>query len=237
MMKIRYPIRKDEEDAASWLALYHLYMQMAPLSEYPKRKLYRVTEKGHGVRLRQHSRGDDVRELAPDVIKNKHGLSQTLSRGDVVAMLRESSFTLKGNPEPDGECHVCLPVWMHHALNHGVFDEVVLPSAPLKVAIKAGDAVGFLGAQDISENGYTRESRTEYKAHIELLSTDAHVPDVLANIKDIKSGAQYVKLKLKRPFYLRNGDGDDATFSPMSAITRKDGDMILRRETTYPFRE
>ncbi|CNI70507.1 Uncharacterised protein [Yersinia mollaretii] len=126
---------------------------------------------------------------------------------------------------------------MHHALNHGVFDEVVLPPAPLKVAIKAGDAVGFLGAQDISENGYTRESRTEYKAHIELLSTDAHVPDVLANIKDIKSGAQYVKLKLKRPFYLRNGDGDDATFSPMSAITRKDGDMILRRETTYPFRE
>ncbi|PJE89049.1 hypothetical protein [Yersinia mollaretii] len=101
-MKIRYPIRKDEEDAASWLALYHLYMQMAPLSEYPKRKLYRVTEKGHGVRLRQHSRGDDVRELAPDVIKNKHGLSQTLSRGDVVAMLRESSFTLKGNPEPFG---------------------------------------------------------------------------------------------------------------------------------------
>ncbi|WP_222423448.1 glycoside hydrolase family 104 protein [Yersinia kristensenii] len=257
--------KPDEEDAASWLDLYHLYMQMAPLSEYPKRKLYRVTEKGHGVRLRQHSRGVDVRELAPDVIKNKHGLSQTLSRGDVLAMLRESSFMLKGNSEPfglmqkvtggipagplfwvsmrpefmepDGECHVCLPVWMHHALNHGVFDEVVLPPAPLKVAIKAGDAVGFLGAQDISENGYTRESRTEYKAHIELLSTDAHVPDVLANIKDIKSGAQYVKLKLKRPFYLRNGDGDDATFSPMSAITRKDGDMIFRRETTHPFRD
>ncbi len=257
--------KPDEKDAASWLDLYHLYMQMAPLSEYPKRKLYRVTEKGHGVRCRRHSKGDDERELAPDGIKDKHGLSQTLSRGDVLAMLRESSFTLKGNPEPfglmqkvtggmpagplfwvsmrpefmepDGECYVCLPVWMHHALNHGVFDDVVLPPAPLKIAIKAGDPVGFLGAQDISKNGYTREFRTEYKAHIELLSTDAHVPDVLANIKDIKSGAQYVKLKLKRPFYLRNGDGDDATFSPMSAITRKDGDMILRRETTHPFRD
>ncbi|WP_053094507.1 glycoside hydrolase family 19 protein [Yersinia mollaretii] len=257
--------KPDEEDVASWLDLYHLYMQMAPLSEYPKRKLYRVTEKGHGVRLRQHSRGDNVRELAPDVIKNKHGLSQTLSRGDVLAMLHETSFTLKGKTEPfglvqkithgkpegplfwvsmrpefmepDGECYVCLPVWMHHALNHGVFDDVVLPPAPLKIAIKAGDPVGFLGAQDISKNGYTREFRTEYKAHIELLSPDAHVPDVLANIKDIKSGAQYVKLKLKRPFYLRNGDGDDATFSPMSAITRKDGDMLLRRETTHPFRD
>lgn len=255
--------KPDEQDAASWLTLYHLYMQMAPLSEYPKRKLYRVTEKGHGVRLRQHNSGDDDRELAPDVMTDKRGLAQTLSRGNVLAMLSESSFMLKGNSEPfglmqkvtdgipagplfwvsmrpefmapDGECHVCLPVWMHHALNHGVFDEVVLPPAPLKVAIKAGDAVGFLGAQDISENGYTRESRTEYKAHIELLSTDAHVPDVLANIKGIKSGAQYVKLKLKRPFYLRNGDGDDATFSPMSALTRKDGDMILRRETTHPF--
>lgn len=255
--------KPDEQDAASWLTLYHLYMQIAPLSEYPKRKLYRVTEKGHGVRLRQHNNGDDDRELAPDVMTDKRGLAQTLSRGNVLAMLHESSFILKGNSELfglmqkvtdgiptgplfwvsvrpefmelDGECHVCLPVWMHHALNHGVFDEVVLPPAPLKVAIKAGEPVGFLGAQDISENGYTREYRTEYKAHIELLSTDAHVPDVLANIKGIKSGAQYVKLKLKKPFYLRNGDGDDATFSPMSALTRKDGDMILRRETTHPF--
>ncbi|WP_053094511.1 glycoside hydrolase family 19 protein [Yersinia mollaretii] len=253
----------DTENPEGGLDLYHLYMQMAPLSEYPKRKLYRVTEKGHGVRCRRHSKGDDERELAPDVIKDKHGLPQALNRGSVLAMLHKTSFTLKGKTEPfglvqkithgkpegplfwvsmrpefmvpDGECYVCLPVWMHHALNHGVFDEVVLPPTPLKVAIKAGDAVGFLGAQDISENGYTRESRTEYKAHIELLSPDAHVPDVLANIKDIKSGAQYVKLKLKKPFYLRNGDGDDATFSPMSAITRKDGDMILRREATHPF--
>ncbi|ESH23932.1 hypothetical protein SEEGA711_17635 [Salmonella enterica subsp. enterica serovar Gaminara str. ATCC BAA-711] len=34
--------------------------------------------------------------------------------------------------EPDGECYVYLPDWMHSALNHGVFDDVVVPR-PLRV--------------------------------------------------------------------------------------------------------
>lgn len=39
--------------------------------------------------------------------------------------------------ELDGECYVCLPDWMHSALNHGVFDDVVVPPVPLKVTLIA----------------------------------------------------------------------------------------------------
>ncbi|WP_226863522.1 glycoside hydrolase family 19 protein [Enterobacter ludwigii] len=138
--------------------------------------------------------------------------------------------------EPDGECYVCLPDWMHSALNHGVFDDVVVPSVPLKVTVKAGDPVGFLGAQDLAnEDNYPQVITTDYKTHIELLSLDDHVPDVVANVKGIKTGKQFIKLKLKRPLYLRNGEGEESTFEQMSAITRADAGKIIPRDATSPF--
>lgn len=261
---VRSVYKPDEHDESGWLTLYHLYMHMAPLSEYPKRKLFRVTEKGDRVRLRRYSPWDENREFAPDVMKDRRGNALTLKRGEDVVVLRGSSFTLQGkaelfglaqrvkdgNPEgdlfwvslnadflePKGECYVCLPVWMHNALNHGVLDEVVIPPVPLKVTIKAGDAIGFLGAQDIGEEYSTRYT-TEYKTHIELLSTDTQVSDFLSNVKGIKTGRQYVKLKLKKHFYLRNGDGEHATFTQMSAITRRDSGKIIAREQTQPFKD
>lgn len=256
--------KPDEQDESSWLTLYQLYMHIAPLSEFPKRPLYRVTQKGHGVRMRKHSRHDDSREIAPDVLANKHGHTRTLVQGDTLAVLQQQSFLLgkqsesfalvqrlrDGKPagdlfwvsvrpeylEPDGMCYVCLPEWMHNALNHGVFDDVVVPSVPLKVTVKAGDAVGFLGAQDLAdEDNYPQIITTDYKAHIELLSLDAHVPDVVANVKGIKTGKQFIKLKLKRPLYLRNGEGEESAFEQISAITRVDAGKIIPRDVTYPF--
>lgn len=256
--------KPDEQDESSWLTLYQLYMHIAPLSEFPKRPLYRATQKGHGVRMRKHSRHDDSREIAPDVLANKHGHARTLMQGEMLTVLQQKSFLLEqrpepfalvqrlqdGNPagdlfwvsmrpeylEPDGECYVCLPEWMHHALNHGVFDDVVVPSAPLKVTVKAGDPVGFLGAQDLAdEDNYPQIITTDYKAHIELLSLDEHVPDVVANVKGIKTGKQFIKLKLKRPLYLRNGEDEESTFEQMSAITRADAGKIIPRDATYPF--
>lgn len=256
--------KPDEQDESSWLTLYQLYMHIAPLSEFPKRPLYRVTQKGHGVRMRKHSRHDDSREIVPDVLANKHGHARTLMQGETLTVLQQKSFLLElrpepfalvqrlqdGNPagdlfwvsmrpeylEPDGECYVCLPEWMHHALNHGVFDDVVVPSAPLKVTVKAGDPVGFLGAQDLAdEDNYPQIITTDYKAHIELLSLDEHVPDVVANVKGIKTGKQFIKLKLKRPLYLRNGEDEESTFEQMSAITRADAGKIIPRDATYPF--
>ena len=256
--------KSDEQDESSWLTLYQLYMHIAPLSEFPKRPLYRVTQKGHGVRMRKHSRHDDSREIAPDVLANKHGHVRTLVQGDTLAVLQQKSFLLEQRPEPfalvqclqdgkpagdlfwvsmrpeylesDGECYVCLPDWMHSALNHGVFDDVVVPSVPLKVTVKAGDAVGFLSAQDLAdEDNYPQIITTDYKAHIELLSLDEHVPDFVANVKGIKTGKQFIKLKLKRPLYLRNGEGEESTFEQMSAITRADAGKIIPRDTTYPF--
>lgn len=256
--------KPDEQDESSWLTLYQLYMHIAPLSEFPKRPLYRVTQKGHGVRMRKHSRHDDSREIVPDVLANKHGHARTLMQGETLTVLQQKSFLLELRPEPfalvqrlqdgkpagdlfwvsirpeylepDGECYVCLPDWMHSALNHGVFDDVVVPPAPLKVTVKAGDPVGFLGAQDLAdEDNYPQIITTDYKAHIELLSLDEHVPDVVANVKGIKTGKQFIKLKLKRPLYLRNGEDEESTFEQMSAITRADAGKIIPRDATYPF--
>lgn len=256
--------KPDEQDESSWLTLYQLYMHIAPLSEFPKRPLYRVTQKGHGVRMRKHSRHDDNREIVPDVLANKHGNARTLMQGETLAVLQQKSFLLDQRLEPfalvqrlqngkpagdlfwvsmrpeylelDGECYVCLPDWMHSALNHGVFDDVVVPPVPLKVTVKAGDPVGFLGAQDLAdEDNYPQIITTDYKAHIELLSLDEHVTDVVANVKGIKTGKQFIKLKLKRPLYLRNGEGEESTFEQMSAITRADAGKIIPRDATYPF--
>lgn len=256
--------KPDGQDESSWLTLYQLYMHIAPLSEFPKRPLYRVTQKGHGVRMRKYSRHDDSREIAPDVLANKHGHPRTLTQGDTLAVLQQKSFLQEQRPEPfalvqrlqdgkpagelfwvsmrpeylepDGQCYVCLPDWMHSALNHGVFDDVVVPPVPLKVMVKAGDAVGFLGAQDLAdEDNYPQIITTDYKAHIELLSLDKHVPDVVANMKGIKTGKQFIKLKLKRPLYLRNGEGEESTFEQISAITRADAGKIIPRDATYPF--
>lgn len=256
--------KPDEQDESSWLTLYQLYMHIAPLSEFPKRPLYRVTQKGHGVRMRKHSRHDDSREIVPDVLANKHGHARTLMQGETLTVLQQKSFLLEQRPEPfalvqrlqdgkpagdlfwvsirpeylepDGECYVCLPDWMHSALNHGVFDDVVVPPAPLKVTVKAGDPVGFLGAQDLAdEDNYPQIITTDYKAHIELLSLDEHVPDVVANVKGIKTGKQFIKLKLKRPLYLRNGEDEESTFEQMSAITRANAGKIIPRDATYPF--
>ncbi|MGK3195178.1 N-acetylmuramidase family protein [Enterobacter ludwigii] len=256
--------KPDEQDESSWLTLYQLYMHIAPLSEFPKRPLYRVTQKGHGVRMRKHSRHDDSREIVPDVLANKHGHARTLMQGETLAVLQQKSFLLEQRPEPfalvqrfqdgkpagelfwvsmrpqylepDGECYVCLPDWMHSALNHGVFDDVVVPSVPLKVTVKAGDPVGFLGAQDLAdEDNYPQVITTDYKTHIELLSLDDHVPDIVANVKGIKTGKQFIKLKLKRPLYLRNGEGEESSFEQMSAITRADAGKIIPRDATSPF--
>ena len=261
---VRSVYKSDEQDESSWLTLYQLYMHMAPLSEYPKRPLYRVTQKGHGVRMRKYSRHDDSREIVPDVLSNKHGHARTLIVGETLAVLQQKSFLLERQPEPFalvqrledgkpagalfwismrpeylepvGECYVCLPDWIHNALNHGVFDDVVVPPAPLKVMVKAGEPVGFLGAQDmVDTDRYPQTITTEYKTHIELLSLDEHVPDFVANVKGIKTGKQFIKLKLKRPLYLRNGDGEDSTFEQMSAITRADAGKIILRDASYPF--
>ncbi|ENZ4149134.1 glycoside hydrolase family 19 protein [Salmonella enterica] len=198
------------------------------------------------------------------MLANKHGNARTLMQGETLAVLQQKSFLLDQRLEPfalvqrlqngkpagdlfwvsmrpeylelDGECYVCLPDWMHSALNHGVFDDVVVPPVPLKVTVKAGDAVGFLGAQDLAdEDNHPQIITTDYKAHIELLSLDEHVTDVVANVKGIKTGKQFIKLKLKRPLYLRNGEGEESTFEQMSAITRADAGKIIPRDATYPF--
>src|SRR5690606_35494965 len=101
------------------------------------------------------------RESVPDVLANKQGQARRLKQDEILAVLQQKSFLLERQPEPfalvqrleagkpsgklfwvamrpeylepDGECYICLPDWMHNALNHGVFDDVVVPPVPLKV--------------------------------------------------------------------------------------------------------
>ena len=58
---------------------------------------------------------------------------------------------------------------------------------------------------------------------------------MVANVKGIKTGKQFIKLKLKRPLYLRNGEGEESTFEQISAITRADAGKIIPRDATHPF--
>ncbi|HFZ7992898.1 TPA: hypothetical protein ACIO79_003322 [Salmonella enterica subsp. diarizonae serovar -:z10:-] len=99
-MLVKSVYKPDEQDEATWLTLYQLYMHIAPLAEFPKRPLYRVTQKVHGVRMRKHFRHDDSREIAPDVLANKHGHARTLVQGDTLAVLQQKSFLLEQRPEP-----------------------------------------------------------------------------------------------------------------------------------------
>ncbi|MDF7681761.1 hypothetical protein PT300_14685 [Enterobacteriaceae bacterium ESL0689] len=68
-----------------------------------------------------------------------------------------------------------------------------------------------------------------------MLSLDKHVPDLVANTKGIKTGKQFIKLKLKRPLYLRNGEGEESTFVQTIAVTLVDAGKIIPRDATYPF--
>ncbi|MFO6428343.1 hypothetical protein ACLBOM_37590 [Escherichia coli] len=76
--------------------------------------------------------------------------------------------------------------WMHSALNHGVFDDVVVPPVPLKVMVKAGDAVGVPRRSDLAdEDNYPQIVHRLSTMCIELLSLN-DVPDVVANVRGLK---------------------------------------------------
>ena len=50
--------------------------------------------------MRKHSRHDDSREIAPDVLANKRGHARTLVQGDTLAVLQQKSFLLEQRQEP-----------------------------------------------------------------------------------------------------------------------------------------
>lgn len=239
----------DPNNAQTRLEFYSLYMGLAPLSAFQKRKCMKV--KATSVMKHPYERYEGSQ---PGTIPaTRSGVLATNSR---VLLLKEGLFNYKGQAnqpfglaqvldkdgnatgEPfwvttssaymdeDGEQYARLPVWMQHAVAKGTFDAVVKPEAPL--TINAGDAIGFLG-EDIVPYGTGRTSRSAY-AHIEVLSADAGMPAFLDNPGQVKTGRKYIRVHPDAMLYTNTGN----TFTRTSTAVSKDMHIILPVDKCNP---
>ncbi|WP_336213974.1 hypothetical protein [Enterobacter sp. P82] len=243
--------KPDPQQESTWLEFYSLYMGLAPLSAYPKRRtmVARTTVLRHPAGCYASSApADGVADIPPS-----HG---SLNQGCRVIVLKEMPFRNHGEVQPfglvkcltdggeatgeaflvtllpeymtqDGEQYAALPGWMQHALSAGRFDSVVKPSAP--VAIAAGDAVGFL--QEETDPVGMGKTDTSHFSHIEVLSVDTRMPDFLGNPGKVTTGKKFIQVGLNKPVYIRNGD----TFTQAKAMTEKDGEKLLERDKCNPY--
>lgn len=239
----------DPEKKANSLDFYTLYIGLAPLSAFPKHKLYKVTEKGDGLSQREYTGKEKAGDKAP-VAKNK------LKTGDSVVVLRENAFDLKGQTQtfglaralnsksemtgkafwmsldpqyvsPVGEQMAHLPAWMQQAVAQGTFDTVVKPATRMEVA--AGDAVGYL-AEDIAPCDLHGVEKSAF-THIEVISTDSRMVDFLRNKAQVKSGPKFVHIHPESSVYARSGD----TFTKTEGKVKKDIHKIMPQEKCHPF--
>jgi len=184
-----------------------------------------------------------------------------LKTGDRVLIERQETFMLRDQPEAfglaqkikngvpqgkkfwtsvrpefiesQGELCVGLPDWMSKALEQQAFDSVVTPSQP--IAIKAGDAVGYLAQNDTAnEKG---ELTTDWFTHIEVISNDKNMPAFLGNPGKLKSGKQYIVVKDNQPLYSCVKNGDKRLFSPMNVMTQEDAGKIIAREEIQSWKD
>lgn len=240
----------DPEKKDNSLDFYSLYIGLAPLSAFPKHKLYQVTKKGDGLRKREYTGKEKTGDKAPVAKKNK------LKTGDSVIVLRETTFELEGQTQtfglaralnsksemtgnafwvsldpqymtPAGEQRAHLPAWMQQAVAQGTFDTVVKPATKLEVA--AGDAVGYL-AEDIAPCDLHGVEKSAF-VHIEVISTDSRMSDFLSNKAQVKSGPKYVYIHPESFIYSRSGD----TFTRTKGQVKKDIHKIMPQDKCHPF--
>jgi len=239
----------DPEKKDNSLDFYSLYIGLAPLSAFPKHKLYKVTEKGDGLSQREYTGKEKDGDKAP-VAKSK------LKTDDSVVVLREITFDLKGQTQtfglarvlnsksemtgkafwmsldpqyvtPVGEQMAHLPAWMQQAVTQGTFDAVVKPATKLEVA--AGDAVGYL-AEDIAPCDLHGVEKSAF-VHVEVLSTDSRMIDFLSNKTQVKSGPKYVHIHPESSVFARSGD----TFTQTKGKVKKDIHKIMPQDKCHPF--
>ncbi|TKI03970.1 hypothetical protein [Martelella alba] len=177
---VRSLCRPDPRNDRTWLEFYSLYMGLAPLSAFVKRKCMRVIA-SRGVRKRQAGKNDTYRtQTGVGPVPPAQGI---LAKDCRVLILEESRFTNHGENQPfglareldkegrvvgkafwvttlpenmiaEGEHYTHLPAWMQYAVAQGKFDAVVQPAT--RLAIQAGDAIGFLGEEIVpAGNGKT----------------------------------------------------------------------------------
>ena len=61
-------VHKPDENPATWLTFYTLYMHLAPLSCFPKMMVYQVTPEGDGLSKRRYSGTETSGQEAPPSI-------------------------------------------------------------------------------------------------------------------------------------------------------------------------
>lgn len=80
----------------TWLEFYSLYLGLALLSVSPKIDCFCVTDKGDGLRKRQHNGAKQNGQAAP---LPSGGI---LKKGNYIMVIRQISFDLKGKSHPFG---------------------------------------------------------------------------------------------------------------------------------------
>ncbi len=252
--------KPDPKKENSWLEFYSLYMGLAPLSAFPKRKCLKAKTR---VKMREASKYEgSVSSAGIEIAPRDKGNLFRLSKDDRVIIFREKKFLngknkeqfglakklntagneygeafwvtlLPEHMEADGEQYAQMPAWMQNAVNHGVFDAVVNPSALLE--IEAGEAIGFLG-EDIAPVGKSQVS-TCYYAHVEVISTDPRMSNFLNNPAEVTRGRKYIQILPGKSLYQKTGEGKDSTFKSMSCVVIKDEGVILPREKCHPLED
>ncbi|MEG1121692.1 MAG: hypothetical protein RR184_14035 [Citrobacter sp.] len=244
----------DPKNDKTWLEFYTLYLGLAPLSAFEKRKRMKVLATS-GVK--KHPKGKyEASQTGSGDIAIPESSNGTLAKDSRVLLLTEGLYSYKGqanqpfglaqsidtdgkstgepfwvttSPEymiQDGEQYARLPSWMQQAVAKGTFDTVTKPDQPLK--INAGDAIGFLG-EDIAPAGMAKTSSSTY-AHVEVLSADSRMPSFLDNPGQIKEGRKYIRVHPDAMLYTNSGDTFTKTTSPVS----KDMHVILPVDKCSP---
>jgi len=238
----------------TWLEFYSLYMGLAPLSAFEKRKCMKVIAengvKKHPQGNYEASQSDSGAEVIPEASDG------TLVKDTRVLLLKEGRYTYKGqtsqpfglaqtvdsagkasgkpfwvttSPEnmvPDGEQYAHLPVWMQQAVVKETFDSVVRPDGILK--INAGDAIGFLG-EDIAPASKAAISDSTF-AHVEVLCADSRMPAFIDNPGKVATGRKYIRVHPTAMLYTNAGDTFAKTTSPVS----RDMHLILPVDKCNP---
>lgn len=247
----------DPNKENSWLEFYCLYMGLAPLSTFSKRKCMKAKSD-----VQKHPTGAFENTAPADDVATISGGSGTLKKDVRVIIQRESQFKNKGVIQPfglaktlnargeaegeafwitmlpeymqsDGEQYVQMPMWMTHAVTQGKFDAVTKPSETLE--IEAGDAIGFLG-EDIAPAGRNNTHSCHY-AHIEVISTDARMPAFLNNPGGVASGQKFIRPKTGTFIYNKSGEGEEVVFTKTQVKTEKDGGKVLAVASGSPVKD
>ena len=134
---------------------------------------------------------------------------------------------------PAGEKYAYLPDWMDKAVQNGTMDAVVVPPQP--IAIRAGDAIGFLAQDDAPATGGAVQS--DWFMHIEVLSNDTNMPAFLNNPGHRTKGTMYLEVQGNQPLYYCEEKGDKKTFTVMDVTTSTDAGKLLRRDDASPFKD